>query len=138
MSDDEWAKIETFINSSDALKAARGKIFPRNSARAPWQNRMDLRIAQKIPSVLGHRFELTLDMRNVLNFLNPDWGQIQFVNFDADNFLDFKGYDDAGKPIVTLDPRDSNDDGVITQEDSYSTADFSSRWQIQVGIRYSF
>ena len=40
--------------------------------------------------------------------------------------------------VGTLDPRDSNDDGVITQEDSYSTADFSSRWQMQLGIRYSF
>ncbi|MCH9007251.1 TonB-dependent receptor [candidate division KSB1 bacterium] len=138
VSDEEWALIETFINSSDALKDARGKIFPRNSARTPWQNRLDLRIAPKIPSIGGQNFELTLDFRNFLNLLNNDWGEVQFVNFDADNFLDFDGYDSAGKPIVTLDPRDSNEDGVITQEDSYSTADFSSRWQMQFGIRYTF
>ena len=138
VSDEEWAKIETFINSSDALQDARGGIFPRNSAREPWQNRLDLRIAQKIPSLRGQNFELTLDVRNFLNFLNNDWGKVQFVNFNADNFLDFRGYDAQGKPIVTLDPRDSNGDGVITQEDSYSTATFSSRWQMQFGIRYSF
>ena len=136
--DAEWAKIETFINSSDGLKDARGKIFPRNSAREPWQNRLDIRIAQKIPSISGQNFELTLDFRNFLHFLNNDWGKVQFVNFNADNFLDFRGYDAQGKPMVTLDPRDSNGDGTITQEDSYSTADFSSRWQMQFGVRYNF
>ncbi len=136
--DAEWARIETFINSSDALKDSRGKIFERNSARAPWNHRLDLRIAQKIPSIGGQNFELTLDLQNALNFLNKDWGHVQNVRFGADNFLDFQGYDDQGKPKVTLDPRDSNDDGVVTQEDSYSTATFSSRWQAQFGIRYSF
>ena len=136
--DAEWAKIETFINSSDALKASRGKIFERNSARAPWNHRLDLRIAQKIPSISGQNFELTLDIENLLNLLNDDWGKVEFVNFGADNFLDFRGYDAQGKPKVTLDPRDSNDDGVITQEDSFSFLTTASRWQMQLGIRYSF
>ncbi len=136
--DAEWAKIETFINSSDALKASRGKIFERNSARAPWNHRLDLRIAQKIPSLRGQNFELTLDVQNLLNLLNEDWGHVQFVRFGADNFLDFRGYDDQDKPKVTLDPRDSNDDGKITEEDSYSFSTTASRWQMQIGIRYSF
>ncbi len=136
--DAEWARIETFINSSDALKDSRGKIFERNSARAPWNHRLDLRVAQKIPSIGGQNFEVTLDVQNLLNFFSSDWGHVQNVRFGADNFLDFRGYDAQGKPKVTLDPRDSNNDGVITQEDSYSTASFSSRWQAQFGIRYSF
>ncbi len=136
--DAEWAKIETFINSSDALKNSRGKIFERNSARAPWNHRLDLRIAQKIPSIGGQNFELTLDIQNLLNLVKNDWGKSQFVGFGADNFLDFRGYDANGKPKVTLDPRDSNDDGVITQEDSYSFSTTASRWQMQLGVRYSF
>jgi len=97
-----------------------------------------MRIAQKIPSISGQNFELTLDVENLLNLLNDDWGKIERVAFGADNFLDFRGYDAQGKPMVTLDPRDSNDDGVITQEDSYSFLTTSSRWQMQLGIRYSF
>ncbi len=136
--DAEWAKIETFINSSDALKDARGKIFPRNSARAPWNHRLDLRVAQKLPSVRNQNFELTLDVINVLNLLNDDWGQVKRVSFGADNFLDFRGYDAAGKPKVTLDPRERTGDDTITQEDSYSTSSFASRWQMQLGVRYNF
>ena len=136
--DAAWAEIETFINSSDALKASRGKIFERNSARAPWNHRLDLRIAQKIPSIGGQNFELTLDVENLLNLFNDDWGKVERVNFGADNFLDFRGYDANGKPKVTLDPRDSNGDGVKTQEDSYSFLTTFSRWQMQLGIRYSF
>lgn len=136
--DAEWAKIEAFINSSDALQDSRGKIFERNSARAPWNHRLDLRIAQKLPSVRGQNFELTLDILNFLSMLDEDWGDVQFVNFGADNFLDFRGYDANGKPRVTLDPFDANGDGQITQEDSFSTSTFLSRWQMQLGIRYSF
>ena len=136
--DAEWAKIETFINSSDALKNSRGKIFERNSARAPWNHRLDLRIAQKIPSIGGQNFEITLDIENLLNLLSSDWGKVQSVSRGADNFLDFRGYDAQGKPRVTLDPSDSNGDGVITQEDSYSFLTTSSRWQMQLGFRYNF
>ncbi len=138
VSADEWAKIEAFINSSDALQDARGQIFPRNSARAPWRNRLDLRIAQQLPTVRGQRFEITLDMLNFLSLIDEDLGEVEFVNFEADNFLEFDGYDAEGKPIVSLDPFDRNDDGVITEEDSFQTADFSSRWQFQLGIRYTF
>ncbi|NIR53088.1 hypothetical protein GWO43_22550, partial [candidate division KSB1 bacterium] len=51
---------------------------------------------------------------------------------------EFDGYDAQGKPIVSLDPFDRNGDGVITEDDSFQTADFSSRWQFQLGIRYTF
>lgn len=138
VSDEEWQEIETFINSSSALKDARGKIFPRNSARAPWQNRMDLRIAQQIPSVRGQRFEITLDVINFLSLINDDWGRIEFVRFDAQNFLNFRGFDDQNKPIVDLDVRDRNNDNIVTEDDVFQTADFSSRWQFQLGVRYSF
>ncbi len=138
VSDADWAEIETFINSSSALQDARGKIFPRNSARAPWQNRLDMRIAQKIPSISGQKFELTLDMLNVLSLLKESWGDVQFVRFDAQNLFNFNGYDSEGKPIVDLDVFDRNGDGTVTEDDVFQTSDLVSRWQIQLGLRYSF
>lgn len=138
VTDEEWAEIETFINSSDALQDARGQIFPRNSARAPWQNRLDLRVAQQLPTIRGQRFELTLDVLNFLSMINEDWGEIEFVNFDAVNLFNFNGYDAQGRPDIDLDVFDRNGDGVVTEDDVFQVASFSSRWQIQLGVRYTF
>ncbi|MFQ5709002.1 MAG: carboxypeptidase regulatory-like domain-containing protein [bacterium] len=133
-----WPAIEAFINSEPSLQSARGKIFPRNSARAPWQDRLDFRIAQTIPSVRGQNLEFTLDVLNVLNLLNSDWGQIKFVRFDAVNLFNFKGYDANGKPDLSLRQRDTNGDGKVTRNDVFQFSDLASRWQIQLGVRYTF
>jgi len=136
----QWAAINTFIQSDDALKDAQGKIFGRNAARAPWQNRLDLRIAQKIPSVRTQNVELTLDIFNFLNLLNKDWGEIRFANDGrSDRVRIFNGgYDANGKLDVTLRPTDRNGDGKVTRDDAFSVSDLASRWQIQLGVRYSF
>ncbi len=135
---DNFEAIDTFIKSEPALQAARGKIFPRNTATEPWQSRVDMRLAQKLPSIRGHHFEITLDILNVLNLLNSNWGQVKFVRFNSVSFLNFRGYDDQGRPDVSLRVRDSNGDGVVNRDDVFQIADFSSRWQMQLGIRYTF
>jgi len=134
-----WQEIDTFIRSDDALQDNRGQIFERNSANAPWQNRLDLRIAQRIPSLRTQNFEITLDVLNFLNLLNNDWGQVEFVPFDAFSIFNFEGYDPAtGKPMISLRASDRNDDGQVTRDDIFSVSDLASRWQVQLGVRYSF
>ena len=129
--------INTFIESDDALKAARGKIFERNSATAPWQNRLDLRVAQKIPSVRAQNLEVTLDIFNLLNLLNEDWGEIRRVRFDAVSLFNGRR-NDSTKPPLSLRPGDANGDSKVTRDDIYTVDDLASRWQIQLGVRYSF
>lgn len=131
--------IETFIQSDEALRSHRGQILPRNSAREPWVNRMDLRIAQQIPSIRGQNFELTLDILNFLNLLNNDWGEQRFVLFQAPTVFNFSGYDAAtGKPRIALRTGDTNNDGTIDRDDVLTLDNLASRWQIQLGVRYSF
>jgi hypothetical protein len=87
-------------------------------------------------------------MFNVLNFLNKDWGireGVAFNNYRAvafeqyvdQDFIDsFPEYnlssDDIGKPVLNFDPEN------VTEEEIYDTSDLSSRWQMQIGLRYSF
>jgi len=135
----DWAKIEAFINSDEALQNARGQIFPRNSATAPWQNYLDLRIAQKLPTYLFGNLEVTLDILNLPNLLNSDWGKIKFVNNDAFNIYRLDGYDAAsGRPKIRFTQGDTNKDGKIDRNDIFQTSDLASRWQMQIGLRYSF
>lgn len=138
VTDDEWKAIDDFIKSDDALKDARGGIFERNSATEPWRHRFDLRIAQKIPTLGLQNFEITMDIINVLNLFNSDWGQVKYAPYNAVNLFKLYGVDANGKPDMNLYVRDNNEDGKIDRDDVYSLSNLASRWQLQFGIRYSF
>lgn len=135
-----WQALDSFISNDDVLNDARGSIVARNAAREPWVNQLDLRIAQEIPSIGGQRFELTLDILNVLNLLNSDWGQQKWKLFGDHTLLNFDGYDQAtGKPMLRFfAPNDNNQDGKLDRDDLFAVDNLLSRWQMQLGLRYSF
>ena len=138
VTDDAWRAIDAFIVSDPVLRAARGAIVKRNAARSPWRNRLDMRLIQQLPSIRNHHLELTLDVLNLANLINGAWGQTRYVQFDAASLFNFDGYDEQGRPDLELRVRDANEDGKIDREDVFQTTDLSSRWQVQMGIRYTF
>ncbi len=67
---------------SSGLSKYRGKIAPRNAFNSKWFTRIDLHVAQQIPTGLfGSRFEIFGDIENVTNLLNKNWGQIREYTF---------------------------------------------------------
>jgi len=144
--------MDAFIESEDGLDEFRGGFADRNTARDPWQNILDLRINQEIATLRGQRVEITAVVENVLNLLNEDWGDIQFSSFNNNTAWNFERYvaandvgtelggrvltaDDIGKPVVNFDERTVRD--RITG-DFLNTANISSRWRLQLGVRYIF
>lgn len=138
VTDEEWRAVDTFIGSDPVLRAARGTIVRRNATRSLWRNRLDLRLIQQLPSIRNQHFELTLDVLNLANLVNSDWGQSRYVRFDAVGLFNFDGYDEQGRPDLDLRVRDANDDGKVDREDVFQTTNLSSRWQVQMGVRYTF
>ena len=135
---DEWMTIDAFLGSDPALHQARGGIVQRNATRSPWRNRLDLRLIQQMPSIRNQHFELTLDILNLTNLINSAWGHSRYVSFDAIGLFNFDGYDEQGRPDVDLRVRDANEDGTIDREDVFQSTNLSSRWQVQLGVRYTF
>jgi hypothetical protein len=126
-----WAALDGFISRDAGLNAARGTIVPRNASREPWYHGLDARIAQDIPipGLKEHRLQLTLDIVNVLNLMNKDWGKLRFVSNQNDVPWTYKGIDAAtGKEKIQFSDRAS----------IFSLSQLSSRWQAQLGLRYSF
>ncbi|HUU05262.1 MAG TPA: TonB-dependent receptor [Patescibacteria group bacterium] len=125
-----WNDLNTYIDEDPGLSDYRGQIVPRNSSREPWNHGLDARIAQDIPvpGLKDHRLQLTLDIVNVLNIFNSDWGKLQYVSNQNDVPWTLTGIDAAtGKQKVNFAPRDRF---VLSQ--------LGSRWQMQLGLRYSF
>jgi hypothetical protein len=127
----DYDALFAFINNDDYLSKNKGKFAERNGARSAWESQIDLRIAQEVGSVLGHKMELTFDVTNLGNLLNHDWGwikqasqQVGLVNFHS---IATTGAD-AGRPryrwTSVTDPR--------------IASNTLSRWTAQFGVRYSF
>ncbi|MBW3569523.1 MAG: TonB-dependent receptor [Gemmatimonadetes bacterium] len=84
-----------FLNSRDCLNDYVGQIVPRNTCRFPWSNTLDLRVSKSIGSRRGQRAELQVDMFNVLNGLNSEWGRVVGVFSANRNVLQAVRYDPA-------------------------------------------
>ena len=140
---EQWAALDAFINSSDYLRDRRGQYAERNGARAPWSNVVDLKLLQDVYLKSGddrHTLQFSLDIFNFTNLLNKDWGKRYFVAGASASPVRTVVAGNPGNPTVdnvaafTFDPS-------LTLEDFEQIDDFgiaSSRWQIQLGVRYIF
>jgi hypothetical protein len=118
-----------YVDSQPALQEAKGSIINRNSAREPWNYRFDIRLAQTIPLIDGHNLEVTLDVLNFGNFLNKEWGRLKTIPNQSDPILRFEGLNSINrKPMYSYAHR----------VDRFQTDQLESRWQAQLGLRYSF
>jgi len=125
-----WNLLNAYIEGDPGLSKYRGQIVPRNASREPWTHSLDARLAQDIPvpGLKEHRLQVTLDIVNVLNLLNREWGKYQFVSNQNDPPWRLKGIDAAtGKQKVSFSPRNRF---VLSQ--------LGTRWQMQLGLRYLF
>ncbi|MFC5569599.1 TonB-dependent receptor domain-containing protein [Lysobacter yangpyeongensis] len=128
----EEAAFWDFVYNNEYLNSHRGQVAERNAAHSPWVNQFDMRIAQELPGFWkGHKAELAIDILNVGNLLNKDWGQVEEVAFPAmRGVVEYGGIDPAtGKYVYRFNTPDSlniyDDKGI-------------SRWAAQVSFRYKF
>ena len=134
-----YTQLMSFVNSDKYLSANKGKISDRSGPREPWAHSIDLRLAQDIPLVAQHSLQITVDILNVLNLLNSDWGWIKNTGVNQTvNVVSFKGLEktvgpDYGKPRYALTLPGSNASPAPFLPDN-----ILSRWQMQLGLRYMF
>jgi hypothetical protein len=70
---------------------------------------------------------------NFTNLLNKNWGKRYFASFNQVQLLEQGFLDKKTTPTFSFDPNNAN---RINQVDDLGLQ--SSRWQMQVGVRYSF
>jgi hypothetical protein len=129
----QYDQLARYIAGDDYLAGRRGRYAERNGARTPWTQQLDLRLTAKLPvSKAGtQRLEVSFDFINLGNLLHKDWGLQYFVpniNNSGYALLDFVRIE--GKtPVYQF----KNPAGTPWQTDP-----INSRWQGQLGLRYSF
>ena len=129
-----WAQLDQYIKDDPYLSKYRGQIAPRNASRDRWYNGLDLRLGQVIPlpGLKGHKLEVYLNFKNVLNLFDKGWGVYRYISFD-DSPLTFVGYDSAtGKPKFEFWGKTDDKDARFTINQ------LLSRWQAMLGFKYMF
>lgn len=125
-----------WLEANPQLARYAGQVAPTNGFRAGWVNTFDVRFSQELPGFFkGHKSEIWLDIQNVGNLINKDWGHIYDYGFFADarvatlqgiyNGQYVYNYSFADEPTVANGDADGFDQGV-------------SQWSLQVGLRYKF
>lgn len=138
----QFDALNQFIQSQDCLQKARGQILPRNSCPNPWQNYLNARLGAVIPTIHGQEFELSLDLFNVLNFIDRDWGLYKQVSEfeEGPRFLNAVGFDAANnRPIYSFTAPAVIEQTVFGENPSGAQAGVNrSRWTMQLGAKYRF
>jgi len=133
----QWEALDAFIEGNDYLRTRRGRFAERNADRSDWSHIVDLKFAQEFGVKFGnkiHKLEFTADIFNFTNLINKEWGVRTFSNFNQVQLLDFEGFAaDGTTPQFTFNPANGETDNIIDDRGLVS-----SRWQMQIGLRYSF
>jgi hypothetical protein len=146
----QWIDLNNFIDGDKYLSKHRGEYAERNALHTPWNHELDLKLMHtfKLSKTNNqHTLQLSFDMFNVLNFINDNWGRITFVtntNNYTVNFLKFANDNSSttgiapGAPSTGYTPTFQFVKPTGINNQYYTVDPLSSRWQGQLGIKYTF
>ena len=89
-----------------------------------------------MPTFRSQRAEISLDILNVPNLLNEDWGIVKYVPNATIDLLELRGWDTANnRGFFQPTSQVRLEDG---EADPFQVLSANSRWQMQLGVRYTF
>ena len=123
-----WA----YVANDPYLSTHLGSVAERNGTFSSWVNTFDLRISQELPGFFAdNKAEIWLDVLNVGNMIDKDWGRTEEIGFPSmRGIVEYGGIDPTtGRYVYRFNTPDAEtvyDDRGI------------SRWAVQVGFSYKF
>ncbi len=108
-----------------------GQIVPRNTCRQPWFNRLDVRLSRDFETVGAQRLALEVDLFNVMNGLNSDWGRYESVSAARRNLVNPVRFNQETSQIEYTVPSGFGNRTTIG-------TNLLLQFQAQVGVRYRF
>ena len=111
----------------------RGRTLDRFQATTDWSRQLDFHYELGLPVFGRGRTAITADVLNVLNMIDSEYGNVEFVAFDEYAPVAFHGIAEDGTPIYRERFNGSSEAGS-----QFSTANLRSRWQARLGLRLSF
>ncbi|MDJ0920172.1 MAG: TonB-dependent receptor [Henriciella sp.] len=118
-----------YINNSELSQYAGG-IAERNGDNSRWSTIVDLRLQQEFPGILeDHRTFFFLDIENLGNLLNDEWGRIERTEYEYERDVVSARIVDGQYEYFNLQDPDRIENLEVLEQ---------SVWQIQLGVKYQF
>lgn len=121
--------LKAWLAKTPYLKDHRGEYYKRNADNFPFENHFDFHAAEKMSVKVGkyvHSLELSLDIINVGNLLNKDWGRTFGTSY-SNELISPITYDGGQYQFL------SDGNYVMKYPQTYY-----SRWRGQIGLKYTF
>jgi hypothetical protein len=132
-------RLAAALATDPCLGAFQGQILPRNRCRAPWQNRLDARVAHTLHA-RGASIRLEADVINLPNLFDSDRGLVKSIGpvspllQTSERLLTGELLSEWGGGILPF----RNDAGELVTPEPWSVVSPDSQWQAQLGVRVTF
>ena len=138
VSEDDKTRFMDFVHKDSYLKNHQGEYAEAYSLYSPWVHRIDFAYKHDFKVNVGktlHRLQLSLDMKNVLNFFNSSWGVSKgMVNsINEGRILKYEGVDAQGYPTFSTPAPVSGKTQLWTPVKAIGQC-----WYASIGIKYIF
>lgn len=131
----QWKAFNDFVEKDPYLRSRRGKYTERNGARTPWNHILDLKFVHKYTLKTAkriHTMKFHYTINNLLNLLDNTKGWVYFV----------PNTNNATLPLLVgtgkVDQAKNTPQLRFPSPRTYTVDAISSRWQMQLGVQYSF
>ena len=139
VSQDDAQRFMDFVHNDDYLKNHQGEYAEAYSVYSPWVHRVDFAYKHDFKVNVGktkHTLQLSLDVKNVLNFFNSSWGVAKYLNPEIGSearILKYEGVDADG--YATFSTPDAINANTETWKPNYS---LGQCWYASIGVKYYF
>ncbi len=139
VSEDDQTRFMDYVHADDYLKDQQGEYAEAYSVYSPWVHRVDFSYKHDFTLNTGgnnHKLQLSLDVKNIMNLFNNDWGVAKYLNPEIGSearILKYEGVDADG--VATFSTPASIHGDTQTFTPSYS---IGQCWYASIGIKYFF
>lgn len=131
--DDFWAYIE----QDSYLSGRKGKYTERGGVVMPWHHQLDFKFTQDFSVKAGkynNTLQLGVDVRNVLNLINSDWGLYKRMNNMS--LLKYNNGKGENGSNGTFEFQKNGTERLTSTWSDYRA--FGSTYSVQFSVRYIF
>ena len=138
VSQDDATRFMDFVHADKYLSKNQGKYAESYSVYSPWTHRVDFSYKHDFKVKAGksmNTLQLSVDVKNVLNLFNSNWGVSKYMNpaLGEGRILKYEGYDQDGYATFST-PSAVNPDTQVWNK----SIGIGQCWYASVGIKYMF
>ena len=136
--EDDAKRFMDYVHADPYLSKNQGKYAEAYSVYSPWVHRLDFSYKHDFKVKVGetvNKLQLSLDVKNILNLFNSNWGVSKYMNSDLNDgrILKFKNVDAEGYPVFSTPAKVNGKIQTFTPNISIGQC-----WYASVGIKYMF